>query len=133
MKESENSLEESPKPTDSQLRSEFSSSTLNSRNSGSSISSTDSGNDGMNGSNNKTTSSESLNALIMEEALIFGELNDLQQLQFSDCDDTDDQDLKEFQRIEREIKISELTKCLEVVQKQINSYTKSHESNKSDV
>jgi hypothetical protein len=134
MKESENPLEESPKPTESQLRSEFSSSTLNSRNSGSSISSsTDSGNDGMNGNNNKTTSSESLNALIMEEALVSGELNDLQQLQFSDCDDTDDQDLREFQRIEREIKISELTKCLQVVQKQINNYTKNRESSNSDV
>jgi hypothetical protein len=133
MKGSENSLEESQKPSDSQLRSEFSSSTLNSRNSGSSISSTDSGNDGMNGNNNKTTSSESLNALLMEEALVFGELNDIQQLQFSDCDDVDDQDLREFQRIEREIKISELTKCLQMVQKQINNYTKNRELNKSDV
>jgi len=136
MKASDPLLQDSRTTEVTQLRSEFSSSTLNSRNSDSSISSTESGNDGI---NDKTGSSESLNALLMEEALVFGELNDIQQQQFSDCDDGDDDDLREFQRIEREIKVSELTKCLQVVQKQIQHYKQKRDSmelqksNKSDV
>lgn len=138
-KTSESVLEDSPTREVTQMRSEFSSSTLNSRDSGTSSSSGDSGNVGMNCTNDKTTSSESLNVLLMEEALVLGELNDIQQQHFSDCDDNEDEDLREFQRIEREIKVSELSKCLQLVQKQINNYNekrdaiKAQKSNKTNV
>ncbi|KAJ6220545.1 hypothetical protein RDWZM_006357 [Blomia tropicalis] len=41
-----------------------------------------------------------------------------------DNDDDDDEELLEFQRIECEIKLSELRKCLLVIQKQIENYRK---------
>lgn len=66
----------------------------------------------------QTGSGETLNELIMEEALLRGELHDLQNQQFSDVEDDE---LREFQKIENEIKVSDLQKCLNLVQRQISS------------
>ncbi|XP_025018178.1 pleckstrin homology-like domain family B member 2 isoform X2 [Tetranychus urticae] len=57
-----------------------------------------------------------LTALSIEESLIRGEIDDMKHQQFSDAED---EELKEFQRIEKEIKLNELYKCLETIEKEI--------------
>ncbi|CAG2101800.1 unnamed protein product [Medioppia subpectinata] len=72
------------------------------------------------------SSCETLDDLLLEEKLVSAELTYLS----TDADDADDDDddLKEFQKIEREIKVAELEKCLQSVKKQIHD--KSEEKRK---
>ncbi|XP_053206517.1 pleckstrin homology-like domain family B member 2 [Panonychus citri] len=57
-----------------------------------------------------------LTALSIEKSLIRNEIDDMKLQQFSDAED---EELKEFQRIEKEIKLNELYKCLETIEKEI--------------
>lgn len=62
-----------------------------------------------------------------EESLLLREIFDLEREQpgivkKSDSDEEVDEELLEFQRIEREIKLSELRKCLQIIQKQIENF-----------
>ena len=63
-------------------------------------------------------STESLRALALEESLLAAEVKELSE--GAEVDD-DDEDLKEFTRIEREIRVSELHKCLVGVRQQMAS------------
>lgn len=88
----------------------------------------------LNGNNSKH-----LNALEQEESLLLKEIFELEseqselELQQTSSttnssqnkqtnDEEVDEELLEFQRIEREIKLSELRKCLQIVQKQIQNF-----------
>lgn len=65
-----------------------------------------------------------------EESLLLREILELEREQSSGAkknndgeeEDEIDEELLEFQRIEREIKLSELRKCLQLIQKQIENY-----------
>lgn len=63
-----------------------------------------------------SASCETLNALILEGALLKGEL---EKIQTSGQDDREDAELKEFRSMEREIKMSEIATCLKKIEEQI--------------
>lgn len=63
-----------------------------------------------------SSSCETLNALILEGALLKGEL---EKIQTSGQDDKEDAELKEFRSMEREIKMSEIATCLKKIEDQI--------------
>ena len=63
-------------------------------------------------------SSDTLNALYFEKALLQGELDEMKNRPLSV---TEDEELCEFQKIEREIKYAEVMKCLTTVEEQILS------------
>ena len=66
-----------------------------------------------------TVSSETLDGLIMESALLQSEIERLRECKTDDADDLDNESLKEFQQMEREIRLTEVTKCLERINEQI--------------
>jgi hypothetical protein len=74
---------------------------------------------------NDDSSCETLDALRLEERLVSAEMTYLSATDDTrdDSDDEVDDDLREFQKIEREIKFSELEKCLQSVRKQIEDKT----------
>jgi len=66
---------------------------------------------------------EALNSLIMEKGLIKGEIEEMKSQHFSDVED---EELREFQRIEKELRLNELYKCLETIDKQILKHQKEY-------
>ena len=63
-----------------------------------------------------SSSCETLNALILEGALLKGEL---EKIQTPEADDKEDAELNEFRSMEREIKMSEIVTCLKNIEEQI--------------
>lgn len=59
---------------------------------------------------------EALDALSTEKLLIRDEIDDIKRQHSSDAED---EELREFQKIEREIKLNELYRCLDNIEKQI--------------
>lgn len=71
------------------------------------------------------TNTKHLNTLKQEESVLLKEIVELESEPAADINDTNeeiDEELLEFQRFEREIKLSELRRCLKIVQKQIQTY-----------
>ncbi|KAI1293787.1 Pleckstrin homology-like domain family B member 2 [Halotydeus destructor] len=66
--------------------------------------------------NHDTGSSETLNALNVEKALLQNEFDEINRQTMSE---TEDEELKEFQKIEKEIRLSEISHSLEKVYNQI--------------
>lgn len=71
------------------------------------------------------TNTKHLNNLKQEESVLLNEIVELESEPSADTGDANeeiDEELLEFQRFEREIKLSELRRCLKIVQKQIQTY-----------
>lgn len=66
-----------------------------------------------------TASSETLNALLMESACLQSELERLRESKPGDSDDLDNESLKEFQLMEKEIRMKDLTNSLKKVEELI--------------
>lgn len=65
---------------------------------------------------NNSSNSPALDALSNEKRLIRNEIADIKKQPYSDGED---EELREFQRIEREIKLNELYRCLDNIEKQM--------------
>lgn len=73
--------------------------------------------------NERSSSCETLHALCLEERLLSAEvkaLSERPETEKTEMDsESEDEDLKEFRQIERELRVAELTKSLQIVRKEI--------------